>query len=121
MLKRGTVVLVDLDPTAGHEQSGIRPGVVVSDLEVSSDRRFPMMCIVPVTSTPGEGALYPRIVPGVSGLKRESYALVDQLRAISKSRVRRVYGHIDPMELKALDRGLYLFLGLQAPEQAITY
>ena len=95
MLKRGSVVLVDLDPAKGHEQHGIRPGIVVSDLEVSSDQRFPMMCIVPVTSTPGDGALYPRIAPGAGGLQRESYALVDQLRAISKSRVRRVYGRIE--------------------------
>ena len=121
MLERGSVVLINLDPTKGHEQRGIRPGVVVSDLEVSGDQRFPMMCLVPLTSTPGDGALYPRIAPGACGLKRESYALVDQLRAISKSRVRRIYGRIDPRELDAIDRGLYLFLGLQAPQEAITY
>ena len=56
----------------------------------------------------------------VDGLKRESYALVDQLRAIRKSRVRRVYGRVDPMELKAVDLGLYLFLGLRAPEKRIN-
>ena len=100
--------ITNLDPTKGHEQRGIRPGVVVSDLEVSADQRFPMMCIVPVTSTPGEGALYPRIASGASGLKRESYALVNQLQAISKSRVRRIYSRIDPIELEAIDRGLFL-------------
>ena len=57
MLKRRSVVLVNLDPTEGREQRGIRPGVVVSDLEVSSDKRFPMMCIVPVTSTPRSASL----------------------------------------------------------------
>ena len=30
-LARGTVVLVDLEPTQGHEQQGTRPCVVVSD------------------------------------------------------------------------------------------
>jgi len=121
MLRRGSVVVVDLDPTVGHEQRGIRPAVVVSDPEASTDQRFPMLCVVPVTSTPGEGALYPKLVPGQSGLEKESYALVDQLRAIHKLRIRRVYGRIHPSELEAIDRGLYLFLGLGAPESEITY
>ncbi|TVR85113.1 MAG: type II toxin-antitoxin system PemK/MazF family toxin, partial [Trueperaceae bacterium] len=29
MIERGSVVLVDLDPTVGHEQRGLRPCVVV--------------------------------------------------------------------------------------------
>ncbi|MBI4515504.1 MAG: type II toxin-antitoxin system PemK/MazF family toxin [Deltaproteobacteria bacterium] len=30
-LDRGSVILLDLDPTVGHEQRGVRPCVVVSD------------------------------------------------------------------------------------------
>ena len=120
-MQRGSVVLVDLDPAVGREQRGVRPAIVVSDPEVSLHQRFPMLCIVPVTSTPGEGALYPRLSPGRSGLKKESYALVDQLRAVHKMRLRRVYGKIQASELAAIDRGLYLFLGLESPESAITY
>ena len=80
-----------------------------------------MLCVVPVTSTPGEGALYPRLAPGQSGLTRESYALVDQLRAVHKSRIQRVYGRVDSIELEAIDRGLYLFLGLRPPESQVAY
>ena len=57
-LGRGSVVLVELDPTAGHEQQGVRPCFVVSDPDVISDQRFPLVCVVPVTGTPGEGLLY---------------------------------------------------------------
>lgn len=121
MLQRGTLVVVDLDPTLGHEQRGTRPAIIVSDPEVSSDQRFPMICVVPVTSTAGTGALYPMLAPGGSGLTRTSYALIDQLRAVSKARVRSVHGRIHPSELKALDKGLYLFLGLEMPESRATY
>ena len=31
-LNRGSVILLDLDPTVGHEQRGVRPCIVVSDL-----------------------------------------------------------------------------------------
>src|SRR5260221_9209086 len=79
-LDRGAIVLLDLDPTVGHEQRGIRPCVVVSDPEVAADQRFPLVGVVPVTGTPGEGALYPPLRPGPSGLTKVSYALIDQVR-----------------------------------------
>lgn len=112
MLDRGTVVLLDLDPTVGHEQRGVRPCLVVSDPEVVADQRFPLLCVVPVTGTPGEGALYPELSPGRSGLAKKSFALIDHLRSVDKRRVRRVFGKILPEEMTAIDDGLALFLGL---------
>ncbi|WP_438983426.1 type II toxin-antitoxin system PemK/MazF family toxin [Vulcanococcus sp.] len=75
-LTRGTVVLVDLEPTRGHEQQGTRPCVVVSDAAVNSNQRFPLIAVVPVTATPAPGALYPMLEPGTSGLSKPSTALV---------------------------------------------
>jgi len=111
-VKRGTVVLVSLDPTTGHEQRGARPCVVVTSPAVSSDQRFPMLAIVPVTGTPGEGALYPSLLPGSSGLRQPSWALTDQIRAVDKRRVIRVFGMITPDEIADIDDGIRLFLGL---------
>jgi mRNA interferase MazF len=111
-LDRGTVVLLDLGPTIGHEQRGVRPCVVVSDPEIISDQRFPLLCIVPVSGTPGEGALYPALAPGGSGLTKRSYVLIDHLRSVDKRRVRRAFGRLAPDELSAVEDGLALFLGL---------
>jgi mRNA interferase MazF len=113
-LDRGTVVLLTLDPTVGHEQRGVRPCVVVSDPDVIADQRFPLVAIVPVTGTVGDGALYPALQPGASGLAKTSYALIDHLRSVDKRRVRRVFGVISASEVDALDEGLALFLGLGA-------
>ncbi len=112
MLDRGTVVLLDLDPTVGHEQRGVRPCIVVSDPEVVADQRFPLLCVVPVTGTLGEGALYPELSPGRSGLAKRSCALIDHLRSVDKRRVRRLFGQILSDEMTAVDDGLALFLGL---------
>jgi mRNA interferase MazF len=112
MLDRGTVILLDLDPTIGHEQRGIRPCIVVSDPDVVADQRFPLLCVIPVTGTPGEGALYPELSPGRSGLAKRSFALIDHLRSVDKRRVRRVFGQILSDEMTAVDEGLGLFLGL---------
>lgn len=111
-LSRGAVVLVELNPTVGHEQHGVRPCVVVSDTEIASDQRFPLVCVVPVTGTAGEGLLYPPLAPGQSGLAKKSFALIDQLRSLDKRRIRRVFGELARDEIAAIDEGLAVFLGL---------
>ena len=111
-LGRGAVVVVELDPALGHEQHGVRPCIIVSDPDVISDQRFPLVCVVPLTGTPGEGLLYPPLAPGPSGLVKESFALIDHLRSIDKRRIRRVFGELPQAEMAAIDGGLSLFLGL---------
>ena len=110
--RRGTVLLVNLEPTVGHEQRGVRPAVVVSDPLVIQDQRFPLIGVVPVTGSPGEGALYPKLSAGASGLKKTSYALTDQVRSIDKRRGFRQFGRLDSEELEAIDEGLRLYFAL---------
>jgi mRNA interferase MazF len=116
-LDRGTVVLVELDPTVGHEQRGVRPCIAVSDPAVNADQRFPLIAVVPVTGTTGVGALYPELSAGPSGLAKQSFALVDHLRSIDKRRIRRVFGQVSPTELTSIDEALELFLGLGAQQE----
>lgn len=111
-LGRGAVVVVELDPTVGHEQRGVRPCIVVSGPDIISDQRFPLVCVVPITATPGEGLLYPPLAPGKSGLAKKSFALIDHLRSIDKRRVRRVFGELAADQIAAIDEGLTVFLGL---------
>jgi mRNA interferase MazF len=85
---------------------------VVSDPDVVGDQRFPLVCVVPLTGTPGEGLLYPPLAPGPSGLAKKSFALIDHLRSIDKRRVRRVFGELAREEMAAIDEGLAVFLGL---------
>jgi len=109
---RGAVVVVELDPTVGHEQRGVRPCVAISDPDVIGDQRFPLVCVVPITGVRGEGLLYPALAAGSGGLAKKSYALIDHLRSIDKRRVRRVYGVLPREEMAAIEEGLALFLGL---------
>lgn len=119
-LGRGAVVVVELDPTVGHEQRGVRPCVVVSDPDVVSDQRFPLVCVVPITGTAGEGLLYPPLMPGKSGVAKRSFALIDHLRSIDKRRVRRVFGELPAEEMATIDEGLAVFLGLGDGAAGVT-
>jgi mRNA interferase MazF len=109
---RGTLVLVELDRTVGHERRGVRPCVAVSDPAVNVDQRFPLIAVVPVTGTAGVGALYPALAPGSSGLTKPSFALADHIRSIDKRRIRRMFGQVSASELASINQGLELFLGL---------
>ncbi|MQA92195.1 MAG: type II toxin-antitoxin system PemK/MazF family toxin [Gemmatimonas sp.] len=115
---RGTVLLLDLDPTMGHEQRGLRPCIVVSDPEVAADQRFPLIGVVPVTRTAAVGALYPPLEAGSSGLTSRSYALIDHVRSVDKRRIRRSYGRIGNGEMAAIDEGLTLFLCLDGERRS---
>ena len=115
IVPRGTVVVVRLDPTFGHEQSGTKPCILVSDTRSVEAQRFPMVCIIPVTRTPSTGPLYPPIEPGRSGLRERSHALVDHMRSVDKRRVMGRCGIVSEAELLAIDAGLGLYLGLDVP------
>jgi mRNA interferase MazF len=112
VIERGSVVVVDLEPTLEHEKRGARPCVVVSDPEVVSAPRYPLLVVVPVTGRAGQGALYPSVAPGASGLRQPSWALTDQVRSVDKRRVQRLVGRVSEAEQAAIDRGLGLYLGL---------
>lgn len=111
-LDRGTVVLVGLDPTRGHEQRGVRPCIIVSDPDITEDQRYPLLCVVPLTGRPGQGALYPQLAAGSGDLRKRSFALLDQIRTVDKRRVLKTYGRIKAEELDAVAEGLRLLLGL---------
>jgi mRNA interferase MazF len=118
---RGYVVMADLDPVEGHEQGGYRPCVVVSHPDAVSHQRFPLIIVVPLSSSPTAakltGPLYPIIEPAPRiGLSKRSAALTDQIRTIDKSRVRRVAAApLDPAVMAAIDDALRFLLGLTPP------
>lgn len=69
--KRGEIWLVDLSPTRGHEQSGIRPAVIISVDEFNSCPAE-LVVVVPITSKNKNIPLHVEIQPENSGLTRVS-------------------------------------------------
>jgi mRNA interferase MazF len=109
---RGDVVLCDLNPVVGTEQSGIRPVVIVQidRANVAS----PHTIIVPFTSKIRRKLLPSHVfVPaGVGGLSQDSVLLCEQIRVIDKSRTIRVLGHLEVPYLDELAIALQTILGL---------
>lgn len=86
--------LVRLDPIRGHEQAGTRPALIVSRDELN--RSGWSLCLAVPLSTRDRGSpLHVEILPPQGGVRAASYALVDQLRALDRSRLVECWGTVD--------------------------
>lgn len=95
MVKRGEIWLVNLDPTVGSEIRKTRPCVVISPPEMHNHLRTAI--IAPMTT--GSHPAPFRIAARHAG--KEGLILLDQLRAVDKSRLVKRAGVIAPAALSA--------------------
>lgn len=85
----------------GHEQEGLRPGIVVGRPPRLGQPRYPTLIIVPLTTARNQGwarqapNLYPLLRGGNGGLPFDSLVLLDQVRAVDAGRVVRRIGSLD--------------------------
>jgi mRNA interferase MazF len=90
---RGEIWLVNLDPTVGSEIRKTRPCVVVSPAEMHDHLRT--VIVAPMTT--GSRAAPFRI--GVTHGGRKGLILLDQMRAVDKTRLAKKLGAVSPKTL----------------------
>ena len=96
-MKKFQLYSVNLDPTIGAEMKKTRPCLIVSPDEMNA--YVSTVIIVPLTSR--ERPLPTRVLikaSDQSGLKNDSYAAIDQLKTIDKSRLLSLIGEISETE-----------------------
>lgn len=115
-LRRGQIVLVELDPAVGAEQSKTRPAVVVSNdaaNAAASQNAHGVVTIVPLTSNIATIRPYQVLVPADdSGLPRDSKAQAEQLRSVSSSRIVRPLAWLPSHLIAELDEAMRVHLAL---------
>lgn len=91
--EQGDVYWADPDPTRGSEQAKARPFAIVS---VAQLNRSPigLSLAVPLTRTDFGNALHLAIAPPEGGLRERSFAMPEQLRAVSHERLSRRLGRL---------------------------
>jgi len=110
---RGDVFRARLDPTEGSEQAGERPVVVLSRDAINA--YSPVVVIVPATDADNVKKAYPMhvlLAKGQGGLKKDSIAKTEQIRAIQVSRFLEYYGRLDPHAIKKIEQALKITLAL---------
>jgi len=96
MVKRGEIWLANLDPTQGSEIQKTRPCVVISPPEMHDHLRTAI--IAPMTT--GSHPAPFRIAVHHAG--KQGLILLDQLRAIDKTRLVKRAGTVAPETLRAV-------------------
>jgi len=95
--ERGNVVWIDFSPTKGHEQSGLRPAVVISTAQYNSFSGLVLVC--PMTSK-RRGYFFE--IP-IEGPKRKSFVLSDQIRSFDiQERVKKTTGKVSELEINEI-------------------
>lgn len=114
-VRRGDIVILELDPTQGSEQRGTRPYLVVQN-DVGNENA-PTTIVVPFTTSFGE-QLYPFevLVPAKEcALTEDSVALCSQIRTVSiDHRIVDRIGSIPAERLADVDTALEYSLGLRS-------
>jgi len=113
-VRRGDIVVVELDPTKGSEQRGTRPCLVVQN-DVGNENA-PTTIVVPFT-TSFDDELYPfevLVTAAESHLQEDSVALCSQIRTVSiDERVETVVGSVPDERMDDVDTALEYSLGLR--------
>ncbi len=112
-VRRGEVYDAVLDPTRDSEQAGTRPVIVVSRDAINAASN--VVIAVPCTSYREGRRVYPSQVllrTPEGGLRTDSIALGEQVRAISRNRLGRRRGSLSQEAASKLDRALLIALDL---------
>jgi mRNA interferase MazF len=95
-------VLIDLGVPLGSEAGFVRPAVVVS-AEGSLRRNLAMVFVVPCTTTRRNVAAHVELIPdGSNGLTAPTWAQVEQLRSVGRTRCLQRLGNCGPVALEQI-------------------
>lgn len=108
-MRKGEIWIVDIPGLGGHEQQGTRPAIIIADI-------VPLLAIViPCTSNlhalrfPSTASIDPS---SKNGFSVSSVALVLQIRAIDKKRLKKRIGILEKRVMQDIDMMLKKMLQL---------
>lgn len=111
-IRRGDILLADLNPVVGSEQGGSRPVLVIqNDI---GNKYSPTVIIAAITACVTKTKMPTHVVinQAIAGLSKDSVVLTEQIRTIDKRRLIQKIGVLPKPLLRQVDQALYISLGL---------
>lgn len=108
---RGDIWLAGLDPTRGREQAGVRPVLVISH-DSFNNGPAGLVVTLPLTTKDRGIASHIAVMPREGGLKKRSLVICEQVRCISRGRLHKKLGRLEPDTMREVERLLRLILDL---------
>ena len=106
---RGEIRWANLNPTLGHEQSGLRPILILSN-DVFNERMQIVIAIALTSKQPRFG--FPLALEiDSTDLPKKSWALMGQVRTLSAERIGKKLGLVSIEEIDRIIEGLNEIIG----------
>lgn len=111
-INRGDIVLANLEPVIGSEQGSVRPVLIIQN--DTSNQYSPTTIIAPITSKIYEKEFPTNVKVSKQelGLDKDSTILLNQIRTIDKSRIRKKIRNLDNFIMDKVDLAIKISLGL---------
>mgnify|MGYP001329871505 CR=1 FL=1 len=107
-INRGEVWLINLNPVISHEQSDIRPALIVSD-DLFNHSLAEIAIIVPITSK--NKGIPTHVELSCDFLDLKSYIKTEDIHSVSIRRLRKRLGQVDEGIMNLVEERLKLLLG----------
>ena len=101
---RGEIRWADLSPARGHEQTGLRPVLVLSH-DIFNERSGTVIAIA-ITSQPQKAGFPLMLELKTGSLPKRSWAKISQIRTLSTERIGKLVGRLSQEELAEVIEGL---------------
>lgn len=109
--RRGEVWLVDLNPVRGHEQAGLRPGLIVS-VDLFNLGPAGLVVIIPFTTRAKGIPFHVPVKPPEGGLRETSFIKCEDIRSASIERLSARLGSVSREVMAEVDDRLRILLDL---------
>ena len=106
---RGDIYWADLDPTRGHEQSGHRPILILSQ-DVFNARSGTVIAVA-LTSQPQKAGFPLTLELSSVSLAKQTWVKISQIRTLSIRRLGKRLGRASPDELEIIIEGINEIIG----------
>lgn len=111
-ITRGELYFADLNPVIGSEQGGNRPVLIIQN--DTGNRFSPTVIVVALSGKAFAKANIPihYLVRRYAGLSEKSLVLVEQIRTIDKTRLKKHIGCLNGADMECINKCLMISLGL---------
>lgn len=111
-IKRGDIVLVNLEPVKGSEQGGIRPCLIIQNDK--GNKYSPLTIIAPSTSKKFTKEFPTNVVVSKedSSSDKDSTILLNQIKTIDKSRIIKRVGSLNSFLMNKVNIAIKISLAL---------
>ena len=108
---RGEIWDLNFDPIIGREQAGSRPALVLS-VDLFNSGPADLIVAIPITRTERKVRWHVPVEPPEGGLVARSFLQCENLRSVSKRRLKRPRGRLTDATLEQVEDRVRILLGL---------